>query len=93
VNTSWPQFGIFGIFFLIIVGGWIVTIVGLVDAIRVPSDSMYRAGTKLIWVLVILLVNAFGVGAIIYFVVGRPAMNATPGLPPAPPPPPPPGPP
>lgn len=42
----------------------------LVDAIRVPSDQDYRAGTKVIWVLVILLMQ--GVGALIYFAVGRP---------------------
>ncbi|MFN3650501.1 MAG: PLDc N-terminal domain-containing protein [Armatimonadota bacterium] len=43
----------------------------LVDAIRVPSDSDYRAGNKLIWVLVILLGGC--VGAIVYLAVGRPA--------------------
>jgi len=49
---------------------WIVTIMALVDAIRVPDDSRYRAGTKLIWVLVILFFNC--VGSIIYYAVGRP---------------------
>lgn len=49
----------------------VLVIWALIDAIKVPDDSMYQAGTKLIWVLVIL----FGgfVGAIIYFVVGRPS--------------------
>jgi len=42
----------------------------LVDAIRVPSDQDYRAGTKVIWVLVILFLNCLG--ALIYFAVGRP---------------------
>lgn len=42
----------------------------LVDAIRVPSDQDYRAGTKVIWVLVILFMHC--VGALIYFAVGRP---------------------
>ncbi|MCC2672491.1 MAG: hypothetical protein K0Q72_4963, partial [Armatimonadetes bacterium] len=32
---------------------WIVTIIALVDAIQVRQDSDYRAGTKIIWVLVI----------------------------------------
>ncbi|MCC2672490.1 MAG: Phospholipase D-nuclease N-terminal [Armatimonadetes bacterium] len=50
--------------------GWIVTILALVDAIRVPRDSDYRAGTKIIWVLVILLLNC--VGAIVYYAVGKP---------------------
>jgi predicted RNase H-related nuclease YkuK (DUF458 family) len=49
---------------------WVFTIVALVDAIKVPNDSDYRAGTKLIWVLVILFGNC--VGAIIYYAVGRP---------------------
>ncbi len=40
-------------------------IYSLVDAIRVPDDSMYRAGTKLIWVLVIIFVQPF-IGPIIY---------------------------
>lgn len=42
----------------------------LVDAIRIPDDSLYKSGTKLIWVLVIVLVG--WIGAIIYLVVGRP---------------------
>jgi hypothetical protein len=48
----------------------IVTIIALVDAVRVPSDSDYRAGTKLIWVLVIIFFGCLG--AIIYYAVGRP---------------------
>ena len=50
---------------------WIITIVGLIDAIQVRSDSDYRAGSKLIWVLVILFFNC--VGAAIYYAIGRPA--------------------
>lgn len=42
----------------------------LVDAIRVPDDSMYREGNKLIWVLVIIFTSV--VGALIYVVIGRP---------------------
>lgn len=49
---------------------WIITLVALVDAIRVPGDHYYRAGSKLIWVLVILFLNF--VGALIYYAVGRP---------------------
>jgi hypothetical protein len=45
----------------------------LVDAISVPDDSMYRTGTKLIWVLVILLAPL--AGAIIYLAVGRPTVD------------------
>jgi type VI protein secretion system component VasK len=43
----------------------------LVDAIRVPDDAHYRAGTKLLWVLVIALTGL--VGAALYLAVGRPA--------------------
>jgi Phospholipase_D-nuclease N-terminal len=43
----------------------------LVDAIRVPDDAHYRAGTKLIWVLVIVLTGF--IGAAVYLAVGRPA--------------------
>jgi hypothetical protein len=48
----------------------VLVIWALVDAIRVPEDSMYQAGSKLVWVLVIL----FGgfIGATIYLVIGRP---------------------
>jgi hypothetical protein len=42
----------------------------LIDAIKTP-DGTFRAGTQLIWVLVILFGNLLG--AIIYLVVGRPA--------------------
>ena len=84
------------IFLVIWIVGLVLTVWALVDCIRVPDDSMYRAGTKLIWVLVILFANI--VGAIIYFVVGRPVAGATPSPPPpspspgeVPPMPPPPG--
>jgi hypothetical protein len=51
---------------------WIWT---LVDAIRVPDDSQYKSGTKLIWVLVIVLVSL--IGSIIYVAVGRPEGGAS----------------
>jgi hypothetical protein len=74
----------FGLLFL---GFFVVWIWALVDAIQVPEDSMYRSGTKLVWVLVIVLTQV--VGAIIYFAIGRPARGAAPPTPPPPPPPPP----
>jgi hypothetical protein len=81
--------GVFGLFVLVWLVGVVVMIWALIDCIKVPDDSMYRAGNKLIWVLVILFANV--VGAIIYFAVGRPSPRATPGspgdLPPMPPPP------
>lgn len=62
----------------------------LVDAIRVPDEAMYRAGTKLVWVLVILIAGI--VGAVLYLVLGRPTAAArhAPTAPSSPPPPPPP---
>ncbi len=47
-----------------------VWIFALVDCIRVPDDSMFQNGNKLIWVIVIALISVFG--AIIYLVIGRP---------------------
>lgn len=41
----------------------------LVDAIRVP-DGGYRAGDKIVWVIVIVLTG--WLGALIYHFVGRP---------------------
>ena len=55
----------------------ILLIYTLVDAIRVPDDSMYRAGNKLIWVLVILFAQPL-IGPIIYLAIGSPQ---TPGPP------------
>ena len=49
----------------------ILLIYTLVDAIRVPDDSMYRAGNKLIWVLVIIFVQPF-IGPMIYLAIGSP---------------------
>ena len=72
--------GLFGIFMVLWLVGLVVTIWALVDAIRVPDDSMYRSGNKLVWVLVIVFLN--WIGAIIYFAIGRPASDATPPDPP-----------
>jgi len=47
-----------------------------VDAIRVPDDGDYRAGTKLVWVLVIVLTGF--IGAAVYLAVGRPARRPAP---------------
>jgi hypothetical protein len=67
----------------------VVWIWALVDAIQVPNDSMYRSGTKLLWVLLIVFTGI--IGAVIYFAVGRPVRRAAPPSPPPPPPPPYPG--
>jgi uncharacterized membrane protein len=52
---------------MLVIAVWVYA---LVDAIRVPDDSMYQAGNKLIWVVVILLAPL--IGALIYLTVGRP---------------------
>jgi hypothetical protein len=63
----------------------VLLVYALVDAIRVPDDSMYRAGNKLIWVLVIVLLPFF-VGPLVYLVVGAPAADRRPRRrPPTPP--------
>ena len=55
----------------------LLLVFALVDAIRVPDDSMYRAGNKLIWVLVIVLLPFF-VGPLIYLFVGAPQTERKP---------------
>ena len=65
--------------FLLVVGGFGVVIWALVDAVKVPDDSMYQSGSKLVWVLVILLAGF--IGAIIYLAVGRPSKAASPSAP------------
>ena len=65
----------------------------IVDVVKVPDDSMFKAGNKLIWVLVIVFAGV--IGAIIYLVVARPEPGSQPMRPspmdPNQPPPPPPG--
>ena len=56
---------------LIAIGAFVFWIWALVDAIRVPDDSRFRAGNKLLWVIVLVFLHV--VGAIIYVAVGRPA--------------------
>jgi len=83
---EWLLAGAFG---LLWIGGIALWIFALVDCIRVQDDSMYRSGTKLIWIIVIVLTQV--IGAIIYLVIGRPEPGARPravGMPPPPPPPP-----
>ena len=66
----------FALFFLIfVVGGIALFVYALVDVIRMPNDASFKAGTQLVWILVILL--AQGIGAIIYLIVGRPPGGAT----------------
>jgi hypothetical protein len=88
-----PMEAMFGIFLLFFIANIVLVIWALVDAIKVPNDSMFKAGNKLIWVLVIVLTGM--IGAIIYLVVGRPEPGGHPAgrtsIDPNQPPPPPPG--
>ena len=73
---EWAVTGAFLLFFLVfVVGGIALLVYALVDVIRMPSDADFKAGTQIVWVLVILL--AQGIGAIIYLTVGRPPGGAT----------------
>lgn len=68
--------GLVVLFFLVLgVGGLILFIWALVDVVRMPNDASFKSGTQLIWVLVVVL--AQGIGALIYFIVGRPPGGAT----------------
>lgn len=69
--------GFFAIVWVFFLANIVLVIWALVDAIKVPDDSMYQAGSKLVWVLVILFAGF--IGAIIYFVVGRPARGGPSG--------------
>lgn len=77
------------LFVLLAIVGMVLWIWALVDVVRVPDDSMFKAGNKLIWVLVVVLAGF--IGAIVYLIVGKPAPGArpvTPGGASVPPPPP-----
>lgn len=81
-------------FLLFFVANLMLVIWALIDAIKVPDDSMFKAGNKLIWVIVIVFTGF--IGAIVYLAVGRPsAGGGVAGSPssmdPNQPPPPPPG--
>jgi uncharacterized membrane protein len=81
------------IFLAVGIAAFVFWIWAIVDVVKVPDDSMFKAGNKLIWVLVIVLTGV--VGAIIYLVVGRPEPGGQAAVPtstdPNRPPPPPPG--
>lgn len=79
------------IFLILGIAAFAFWVWAIVDVVKVPDDSMFQAGNKLVWVLVVVLTGVLG--AIIYLVVGRPAQGTRPGPPPSgtrqvPPPPP-----
>ena len=66
---EWLLPGAFGVSFV----AFFVSTIGLViwtlvDVVRMPGDASFKAGTQLVWVIVILLAGL--VGAIIYLAVG-----------------------
>lgn len=91
---EWLFGGGFLIFVLLAMASLAVWVWALVDVIRVPEDSMFRSGDRVVWILVIVLAGI--VGAIIYLAAGRPQRGSQPapipapatsaGLPPPPPP-------
>ncbi|MEX2457784.1 MAG: PLD nuclease N-terminal domain-containing protein [Actinomycetota bacterium] len=59
--------------YLIPLLGVALFIFALVDCIKVPDDSMYQNGNKLIWVIVIVFVPLLG--SIAYLLIGKPLPN------------------
>jgi hypothetical protein len=55
---------------LLAIGGFVLWVWTLVDVIRVPGDDRFRAGSQLIWVLVIVFTQV--IGSVIYLAIGRP---------------------
>ncbi len=55
---------------LVLLGFIAFWIWSLVDAIRVPDESAFRAGSKVIWVVVIAVTGFLG--SFVYLAVGRP---------------------
>jgi hypothetical protein len=68
----WPFAVLFG---LLSIAGLVLWIWALVDCVKVPDDSMYQSGNKLIWVLILVFLN--WIGAVLYVLIGRPASGAT----------------
>jgi hypothetical protein len=67
------------IFVILGIAAFVFWVWAIVDVVKVPDDSMFRSGNKLIWVLVIVLTGVLG--AVIYLVVGRPSSGSRPGGP------------
>lgn len=66
-----PVFLLFMVFMVAaFVGSIALWIWTLVDVVKVPNDSCFRAGNQLTWILVVVLAGI--IGSIIYLAVGRP---------------------
>lgn len=61
---------LYGLVSLAVLGLWIYA---LVDCLKVQDDSQYKTGTKVVWILVIVLGGC--IGALVYLLVGRPAQR------------------
>jgi hypothetical protein len=68
-------------FLVFFVANLVLVIWALIDAIRVPDDSMFKAGNKLVWVIVIVFTGF--IGAIVYLAVGRPSPSTRAATPPS----------
>ena len=66
---------LFALVMILAIASLVLWIWALVDAIQVPDDSMYRAGTRLVWILVIVFLHV--IGAVIYLAIGRPTGGAS----------------
>lgn len=77
---EWAFGGLFAVFALLFVAGFVLWIWALIDCVRVPDDSMFQSGNKLIWVLIIVFAQI--IGAILYLLIGRPKGGAASGSPP-----------
>ena len=58
-----------GIIFILGIAAFAFWVWAIVDVVKVADDSMFRAGNKLVWVLIIVFLNI--IGPIVYFVAGR----------------------
>lgn len=73
---NWLLPGVFGLLAVTLFIATIALVIWtLVDVVRMPGDANFKAGTQIVWVLVILLGGL--IGAIVYLVVGHPPGGAT----------------
>jgi Phospholipase_D-nuclease N-terminal len=62
--------GFFVFIFAFGIVGTVLWIWMLVDAVQVPDDRFYRSGSKVVWIVVIAVLQVFG--ALAYLIAGRP---------------------
>jgi hypothetical protein len=64
----------FAFWLIFVLGGMVLWIWMLVDAVRVPDERFFRSGNKVLWIVLIAVLQVFG--AIAYLVAGRPSKQA-----------------